>query len=76
VLKQENNHELTFEQILRDVSLRTATEGQLRASAAAAPSGRTGTPEEVSKAVVFLASDNASYVNGAELFVDGGAAQV
>jgi len=44
--------------------------------AATAPSGRTGTPDEVAKAVVFLASDDASYVNGAELFVDGGVAQI
>ena len=35
-----------------------------------------GTPDEIAKAVVFLASDDASYVTGAELFVDGGFAQV
>ena len=40
------------------------------------PLGTFGTPDEIAKAVVFLASDDASYVNGAELFVDGGAAQV
>lgn len=44
--------------------------------AAMAPSGRTGTPDEVAKAVLFLASDDASYVNGVELFVDGGLAQI
>ena len=44
--------------------------------AATTPSGRTGTPDEIAKAVVFLASDDASYVNGIELFVDGGAAQI
>lgn len=38
--------------------------------------GRTGTPDEIAKAVVFLASDDNSFVNGAELFVDGGAAQI
>lgn len=40
------------------------------------PLGRLGEPEEVAKAVVFLASDESSFVNGAELFVDGGQAQV
>src|SRR5882672_1559296 len=40
------------------------------------PLGRLGTPNEVAKAVAFLASDDSSYVTGAELFVDGGFAQV
>jgi NAD(P)-dependent dehydrogenase (short-subunit alcohol dehydrogenase family) len=40
------------------------------------PLGRSGTPDEIAKAVVFLASDESSYVTGAELFVDGGFAQV
>lgn len=40
------------------------------------PLGRVGTVDEVAKAVVFLASDQSSYVNGAELFVDGGLAQI
>jgi len=38
--------------------------------------GRFSTPDEVAKAVVFLASDDSSYVTGTELFVDGGFAQV
>jgi NAD(P)-dependent dehydrogenase (short-subunit alcohol dehydrogenase family) len=40
------------------------------------PLGRFGAPDEVAKAVVFLASEDSSYVTGAELFVDGGFAQV
>jgi NAD(P)-dependent dehydrogenase (short-subunit alcohol dehydrogenase family) len=40
------------------------------------PLGRLGIPDEVAKAVVFLASDDASYITGIELFVDGGFAQV
>lgn len=47
-----------------------------RQAAAATPSGRAGTPDEIAKAVVFLASDESSYVNGIELFVDGGMAQI
>jgi NAD(P)-dependent dehydrogenase (short-subunit alcohol dehydrogenase family) len=40
------------------------------------PLGRFGTPDEIAKAVVFLASGDASYITGTELFVDGGFAQV
>jgi NAD(P)-dependent dehydrogenase (short-subunit alcohol dehydrogenase family) len=40
------------------------------------PLGRFGTPDEIAKAVVFLASEDSSYIAGTELFVDGGFAQV
>jgi NAD(P)-dependent dehydrogenase (short-subunit alcohol dehydrogenase family) len=39
----------------------------------ATPLGRTGTPRDVGKAVVFLASDDASYISGQTLWVDGAA---
>jgi NAD(P)-dependent dehydrogenase (short-subunit alcohol dehydrogenase family) len=38
--------------------------------------GRVGDPDEIAKAAVFLASDDASFVTGVELFVDGGIAQI
>lgn len=49
---------------------------RLKMVSAAVPAGRMGTPDEIAKAVVFLASDDSSYITGTELFVDGGAAQI
>jgi len=46
------------------------------ALAASTPMNRIGTPDEIAKAAVFLASDDSSYITGIELFVDGGTAQI
>jgi NAD(P)-dependent dehydrogenase (short-subunit alcohol dehydrogenase family) len=40
------------------------------------PMGRMAEPDEIAKAALFLASDDASFVTGIELFVDGGRAQI
>jgi NAD(P)-dependent dehydrogenase (short-subunit alcohol dehydrogenase family) len=40
------------------------------------PRGEIGRPEEVATAALFLASSDSSFVNGVELFVDGGTAQI
>ncbi len=53
-----------------------AGEQRLKAISSNVPLGRLGTPDEIAKAVVFLASDDSSYITGTELFVDGGFAQV
>lgn len=43
---------------------------------ASTPLGRLGDPDEAASAALFLASDDSSFVNGSELFVDGGSAQI
>jgi len=53
-----------------------AQQGFLDALAATIPLGRVGEPEEIAKAALFLASEDSSFVNGVELFADGGKAQV
>jgi len=44
--------------------------------AAEVPLGRIAQPGEIAKVVVFLASDDASFISGVQLFVNGGATQV
>ena len=51
-------------------------EQRLKMLSNSVPLGRFGRPDEIAKAVVFLASDDSSYITGTELFVDGGFAQV
>ena len=53
-----------------------AGEQRLKMISNSVPLGRLGRPDEIAKAVVFLASDDGSYITGTELFVDGGIAQV
>jgi len=62
---------------LKDLVASTgAGEERLKMISNNVPLGRLGKPDEIAKAVVFLASDDSSYVAGTELFVDGGFAQV
>lgn len=51
-------------------------QGFIAGMVATIPQGRVGTTDDIAKAVVFLASEDSSYVNAVELFVDGGVAQV
>ena len=52
------------------------TAKRLDAMAPMSPAGRAGDPAELAHAVLFMASSDASYVNGTELYVDGGRGQV
>jgi len=49
---------------------------RLKMMSSSIPLGRLAKPKEIARAVVFLASDDSSYIAGTELFVDGGFAQV
>ncbi len=52
------------------------TEGFRQNMAGAVPLGRMGTMDEIARTVLFLASDDSSYITGIDLMVDGGMAQV
>jgi NAD(P)-dependent dehydrogenase (short-subunit alcohol dehydrogenase family) len=52
------------------------TDEEKASAVASVPLGRLGTPDDLGKAAVFLASDDSAYITGVELFVDGGAVQI
>jgi NAD(P)-dependent dehydrogenase (short-subunit alcohol dehydrogenase family) len=52
------------------------TDEQKASAVASVPLGRIGTPDDLGKVAVFLASDDSAYITGIELLVDGGAAQI
>jgi NAD(P)-dependent dehydrogenase (short-subunit alcohol dehydrogenase family) len=57
-------------------TVRTSDPAWVEAAKAAIPLGRLGTPRDVANAALFLASDEASYITGVELVVDGGSVVV
>jgi NAD(P)-dependent dehydrogenase (short-subunit alcohol dehydrogenase family) len=52
------------------------TDDERAAAVATVPLARIGTPDDLGKAALFLASDDTAYVTGIELYVDGGVAQI
>ena len=52
------------------------TDDEKAAAVASVPLGLIGTPDDLGKAAVCLASDHSACVSGVELFVDGGAVQI
>jgi NAD(P)-dependent dehydrogenase (short-subunit alcohol dehydrogenase family) len=62
--------------MLRSLGKVLGEEELMKAVISSVPLGRMGTPDEIAKAVAFLASDDSSYITGIELFEDGGVAQI
>jgi NAD(P)-dependent dehydrogenase (short-subunit alcohol dehydrogenase family) len=62
--------------ILEDLQQGEALTKMKKEMANNVPLGRLGDPDEIAKVVTFLASDEASYISGTELYVDGGVAQI
>ena len=60
----------------RSAGFRRSGQERLKMISNTVPLGRLGRPDEIAKAVVFLASADSSYITGTELFVAGGFAQV
>jgi NAD(P)-dependent dehydrogenase (short-subunit alcohol dehydrogenase family) len=52
------------------------SDDEREAATATVPLGRLGTPDDLGKAALFLASGDSTYVTGIELYVDGGVAQI
>ena len=71
--KSWSNRTPIFDNISQTVEEINQTKANL---VAAVPIGRMGSPDEIAKAVSFLASDDSSYITGIELCVDGGMAQI
>ena len=55
---------------------RAGTEDLRQAMIQAIPMRRMGEPQEIARAVLFLASPEASFITGVDLFVDGGCAEL
>ena len=67
---------MTAPKITQDKKPQEEVEAMGAGFAQQVPLGRFGSSDELAKSVLFLASDDASYVNGVELEVDGGLSQI